>query len=293
MNNQTNSRVTKTEGFETFEVRFDGFADLPSTKSDDNFVESPEFTCFGHQWSLAVYPGGNADSADRWVSVFLRHESGESIEVKATLVVKGSVSKPAAYAELGKYNYQSPTSRTSLLNLLNAWGAPNFAQRPRLIGALNEGELVVEVQMMKTETSNPPSQPFVPENPLCKNILNKFMDEESSDVVFEVGGEQARGDARGKRLRTSTTFYAHRFILQECTSALGELCKSVGDSATITITDVKPDIFRHMLYYLYGGEVDDEDLKGQGYNRCCGQIWSCWTETRCGSILRYLDKHRI
>ena len=35
----------------------------------------------------------------------------------------------------------------------------------------------------------------------------------------------------------------------------------MGDSATIAITDVKPDIFRHLLYYLYGGKVDDEDLK--------------------------------
>jgi hypothetical protein len=116
--------------------------------------------------------------------------------------------------------------------------------------------------MRQTEPKNSPPKPFVPENPLCKTILNKFMNEESSDVIFEVdGGEQASNDARDKRAKTSTTFYSHRFILQECSSALGELCKSVGDSATIPITDVKPDIFRHILYYLYGGKVDDEDLK--------------------------------
>jgi hypothetical protein len=29
----------------------------------------------------------------------------------------------------------------------------------------------------------------------------------------------------------------------------------------VVITDVKPDIFRHMLYYLYGGKLSDDELK--------------------------------
>jgi len=29
----------------------------------------------------------------------------------------------------------------------------------------------------------------------------------------------------------------------------------------VPITDVKPDIFRHVLYYVYGGKVSDEELK--------------------------------
>ena len=256
--NPTNSRVTEVKSnCKTFEVHFDGFADLPTTKSDDNFVNSPEFTCFGHRWHLRVYPGGYTGSDDGMVDVFLSHESDhESIEVKSSFIVRQSDSKPAAYADLKKFNYQSPASN------LNAWGAPNFALRSTMIGALQGGSLVIEVQMRQTGLpTESPLQPFVPENPLCKTILNKFMNEESSDVIFEVGGEQASNDARDKRAKTSTTFYAHRFILQECTSALGELCKSVGDSTSIPITDVKPDIFRHLLYYLYGGKVDDEDLK--------------------------------
>ena len=253
-NNPTNSSVTRCG--ETFEVRFDGFADLPTRKADDNFVDSPEFTCFGHRWFLRVHPGGNILSDDGKVAVFLRHESDGSIEVRPSFTVKQSRSKVAAYLDLGMYNYPSPAPGN-----LNAWGVPNFASRSTLIGALHEGSLFIEVQMRQPKPTNPPSQPFVPENPLCKNILNKFMDEESADVMFEVSSEQATDDSRAQRARTSTTFHAHRFILQECSSALGELCKSVGDSATIAITDAKPDIFRHLLYYLYGGKVDDEDLK--------------------------------
>jgi len=29
----------------------------------------------------------------------------------------------------------------------------------------------------------------------------------------------------------------------------------------VPITDVKPDIFRHVLYHVYGGKVSDEELE--------------------------------
>jgi hypothetical protein len=40
------------------------------------------------------------------------------------------------------------------------------------------------------------------------------------------------------------------------------LCESKGDPTTpIEITDVSPDIFRHLLYYIYGGKIPDDDMK--------------------------------
>ena len=43
---------------------------------------------------------------------------------------------------------------------------------------------------------------------------------------------------------------------------LADMCGSGGDNVTaVPITDVKPDIFHHLLYYLYGGKVSDEELK--------------------------------
>ena len=159
--------------------------------------------------------------------------SDGEIEVEATFSVKKTMGKPAACATLKKYKYAPFGSEG------DCGVGRNYAKRSALIGALKEGTLVIEVQMKQTETTTQ-SVPFVPENPLCKNILNKFMDEESADVIFEVGSEQARDNARGKRLKmTSMTFYAHRLILQECTSALGELCKPKEDSTPIPITDVK------------------------------------------------------
>ena len=63
MSNQPNVRVTKPN-IEVAEFRIEGFADLPANKGVD-FVDSPEFSCFGHQqWCLRVWPGGHANSDD-------------------------------------------------------------------------------------------------------------------------------------------------------------------------------------------------------------------------------------
>eukprot|EP00581_Thalassiosira_minuscula_P000476 CAMPEP_0183746370 /NCGR_PEP_ID=MMETSP0737-20130205/66722_1 /TAXON_ID=385413 /ORGANISM="Thalassiosira miniscula, Strain CCMP1093" /LENGTH=278 /DNA_ID=CAMNT_0025982065 /DNA_START=705 /DNA_END=1541 /DNA_ORIENTATION=- len=128
---------------------------------------------------------------------------------------------------------------------------------------LIDGALVVEVQMRKIEltgTNVPPSQ-FIPENPLCKNVLKRFMDEESADVLIEVGSGSTLGEGTNKKSKTTlATFYAHHFILQDCAPALAELAKSAKNMTSIRITDAKPDIFRHMLYYVYGGKLTEEEL---------------------------------
>jgi len=56
--------------------------------------------------------------------------------------------------------------------------------------------------------------PFIHENPIWKNILEKFLDEDSTDVVFEVGSESKQEKKKFKRGQTSSeaTFHAHRFF---------------------------------------------------------------------------------
>ncbi|KAL7540146.1 hypothetical protein ACHAXR_009893, partial [Thalassiosira sp. AJA248-18] len=55
-------------------------------------------------------------------------------------------------------------------------------------------------------------------------MLQLFMEEKSADVAFEVGGQKVP-IAHKKAKVTSTTFYAHRFILQQCATPLADLCK--------------------------------------------------------------------
>ena len=131
--------------------------------------------------------------------------------------------------------------------------------------ALVGGALIIEVRMKMVEASKYSSQ-FIPTNPLNNIILSQFNEEESADVVFEVGiGKQTKqGKGTRKKAKTSTTtFHAHRFVLLGA-STLAEMCKpSGGDEATasVTITDVKPDIFKHVLYYLYGVKLTEEEME--------------------------------
>mgnify|MGYP000623612223 CR=1 FL=1 len=133
----------------------------------------------------------------------------------------------------------------------DGWGTEDLAVRSKIVGALVNGTLTIEVRMRRVGQSanNTVSDAFIPENPLYKNILKKFMDEESSDVVFEVG------DA------TPTKYHVHRLILQDGAPTLAELFKPLrGDMDTVRITDVEPNIFHHVIYYIYGGKLSDEVL---------------------------------
>ena len=246
--------------WESAEVAFHGFEDLPATKRD--YTRSPEFTCLGHQWRIVIYPGGDMRSKDGMVAAYLYNRSDKSTEIEYFFSVRGATGKEVVRDVFCGHNFSSRSG----------YGRSNFAKRSKIIvEALANGTLTIEVRMRKhdqTSTSlesEASSAPFVPTNPLNKNILKKFTDEESADVIFEVGsvsGGAQRANTRKRAKISPTMFHAHRLILQDGAPMLAELCNPVGgDLSTVQITDVKPDIFRHMLFYVYGGKLSDDDLK--------------------------------
>ena len=240
-------------GWTTTEVAFHGFADLPTTRGE--YVESPQFSCFGHQLALRLYPGGNTISREGYISVGLANMANTNIKIQYGLSVRNA-----------EGNCVPPTlSVTREFGGNTLTGISNFVERSKLMAMSVEGSLVIEVRMKPTATDNKSVTQFIPTNPLCKNILQKFMDEETADVVFEVDNGNCESEEHiNKKTKTTTTLYAHRFILQDVSTMLAELCKPAqdgGDITTVSITDVKPDIIKHMLYNAYGGKLSEEDLK--------------------------------
>ena len=74
---------TPQNGFqkwESAEVDFHGFADLPAARGDCTL--SPNFICLGHEWRLCFFPGGEENSDDGMVAVYLDHTSDERIEIE-------------------------------------------------------------------------------------------------------------------------------------------------------------------------------------------------------------------
>jgi len=237
-------------------VRFHGFADLTTARGE--YVESPEFSCFGHQWVLSVYPGGSENSAEGYVSVGIVNKSNTSIKIQWGFSVRDADGKEVAHCKSRTNDFSALSNSPK-----NTWGYTDFAKRSTLMDILVQDSLVIEVRMKSTSTDKSITQ-FIPTNPINKNVLQKFMDEETADVIFEVnyGSCEDEEDHTNKRSKTTTSVYAHRFILQDVSTMLAELCKPDGEGiTTVSISDVKPGIFRHMIYYAYGGKLSDEELK--------------------------------
>jgi hypothetical protein len=127
---------------------------------------------------------------------------------------------------------------------------------------LVDGTLIINVYMKLVEPAKEHLPPFIPENPSVTILQSLFMDEDSADIIFEVGEQRGKNNAEKIAKIAPTTFHAHRLIVQKSSTTLAELCGSGGDQTTpIHINDVSPDIFNHLLKYIYGGKVPDDDMK--------------------------------
>ena len=241
-------------------VYFHGFADLTTTRGE--YIQSPEFSCFGHQWVLKLYPGGHPMSPEGYVAIGLANMSNKSIKIRfgysVRNVFRNVFGKEMVYGEesreFAEAGYQPPRP--------SSWSF-DLAPRPILMDALVDGSLLIEVRMKCMSTDKSITQ-FIPTNPINKNVLKLLSDKESADVVFEINNESCQSEEHtNKKSKTTTNFHAHRLILKNSTSALFEMCGALdGDGVTtVSITDVKPEIFKHMIYYTYGGKLSKDDLE--------------------------------
>ena len=260
--------------WETTPIQFHGFADLTTMKGER--VISPEFTRFGHQWMLAIYPGGDNKSDDGRVGIFLGNMSEKSIEVEFIISVKGADDRDVLKCAKGKKLFEALDGRVGSNNF---WGHKNYAKRSDMLKALVAGTLVMEVEMKHIDLSGN-SVPFTGENPSRHMLRDLLVDETSADVVFEVEGGEQEANSNGKRLfevedggqdingngkrsRTSNVvkFHAHKFILKRCAPMLAARCPAGEGLVSVTIDDIAPDIFGHTLTYAYGEEVDQDGYK--------------------------------
>ena len=114
----------------TTEVCFHKFADLPTTK--DEGVISPQFTCFGHNWKVEIYPGGSDRSKKGYVGVALMHMSANgSISVAFSLSVRDSTGKEVAYELSIGPNTFDPYNEEQ--DIVHSWGLLNFAKYSTMI----------------------------------------------------------------------------------------------------------------------------------------------------------------
>ncbi|KAL3768510.1 hypothetical protein ACHAW5_002467 [Stephanodiscus triporus] len=241
------------QDWETVKVYCHGFADLSTARGAR--VDSPEFTCLGNRWILRMYPGGSVHARDNYISVRLVNASEKGISILYGFGVKKKY-------ELGRSHHPS--------RQLLFWGVRvrgmrdhiKFCQALKNHGVSGRRDTYHNVYMKLADPTKERTPPFIPVNPSVTILQSLFMDKESADIQFEVGERRGKNNAEKIAKIAPTTFHAHRLILQKSSTTLANLCGAGGDQTTpIQINDVSPDIFNHLLKYVYGGKVSDDDMK--------------------------------
>ena len=123
-------------------------------------------------------------------------------------------------------------------------GWTRFIKRSRLQepGNLIDGTLTIELTIkLKSDDESKSQVNFIPKNQFGKLMLNMLLDEDTADVLFVVSGKQ---------------YFAHRVVLKACAPELARLCEEYDVSTPVIIPDVEPQVFKMLLKYVYGGEVE-------------------------------------
>ena len=242
-------------GWKSFMFHFHDFSKLATTT--DHYVASPKFTCNGHQWELCVYPGGCSQATEGNVSAYLNHLSEGTITTKFGIKM---------IDKFGKTKVDDKAFKQEFTGYSHGRGWKDFISRSTILdeskNILDSNGTLTVVVSIEEESTNV----FVPKNPLLKMMQAMFNDQNTADVCFEVStaGEKKDDDDddRTKRAKTTTPFYAHHNILRGCAPMLAAICGSNenGGVVTATVNDIRPEIFNHLLSYVYGRVIPKDEL---------------------------------
>ena len=233
-----------------FSVLFEKFRDLPSASLEAKVLSST-FSCFGYEWRLQLFPGGYDSYPEPQkgmvgVRVERCNRSGKWPNVKMSYQLKSAHGNNVSIQisdDSSGYNVSNTCGLTTRSDIKH-----RFLDK--------QGVFTISIIMELKE--------FIPKNPFAATMLKLFMDEESSDIIFEVCNQKKENTKKRKRGKVSTVqFHAHRFILEHTSSELAALCESSpegGLTSPILINDIKVDVFGSLLYYVYGGDITEEQF---------------------------------
>ena len=157
----------------------------------------------------------------------------DCITAKVTLVVRNQLGEIV-------HKHNIPTKTYKYNDAAADIGYLDFPKWPKLERMLVDNALIVEAVIQYQG-----GRPFyLPKNPFGQNMLKLLDSDEDKDVFFNVDGEIVS---------------AHKLILKASSSVLATLCSGGSSSkeSPIHIKDTKPEVFRHLLNFLYGGNLGD------------------------------------
>jgi hypothetical protein len=217
------------------------FLELPDTYGEENVVRSPPFFCLGHKWTLNVYPGGVDGVMDGWVSIGLEFCDENEVTIDWQMDIIDSKGK-----SLTEYEEQTTTFSCGEIS----WeGYSEFIKRSRILRKatdyLVDGALAIKVRMKLS--SDGYCNRITPRYLLKdRNII--FLDEETSDLAFDVKGQ---------------IVVAHKCLIKSQSEELYTMCEAFSKTKPMPITDVEPAVFKVMLATFYGKHITPEEWKAK------------------------------
>ena len=230
--------------WKTIRATFRNFAELPSERGDK--TESSILECHGLEWTIQLYPGVFSEN-DARSSVFL---CSKSCSERKNIMVEIRIRIPSA-GETMRFQEKFVDHSTEKPSKGGRFAERSDILDPRKNYLVN-GDLTVEIDLRVMLDKLPT---WTPTNTLSLDMLKLLEAEHDDDfdITFQVGADDTK------------EFHAHRTILKVRAPLLADFVADYPDSSTnIPIKDVKPEVFRMLLRFIYGGEMpSDEVLSGQ------------------------------
>uniref|UniRef100_A0ACD6AKG1 Uncharacterized protein n=1 Tax=Avena sativa TaxID=4498 RepID=A0ACD6AKG1_AVESA len=221
-------------------------------------INSATFAVGGHDWCLCLYPDGDDEQFEDWVSVFVELKT-KNTEVRALYDLR--IVDPTTRPPQPVYRPPNPSGIVPVFDTLDGemavWGHTNFLRKSEVEKYLMDDILIIECSLtvinfnqakMNAEVQVPPSD-------LLDN-LGKFLEaSEGADVFFNVKEE---------------VFPAHKFILATRSPVFrAELYGPMRNQhrcGTVTIEDMQPAVFRGLLHFTYTDSLPPmDDLNDDEY----------------------------
>ena len=220
-------------------------------------LKSSRFSAGGVEWRVNVYPNGKFEGNVGHVSAFVEIVTpGKAVECAFSLSVGGKCS--------GKFSkkFGKPDTRHSSngddnslpKDCVTCWGHSGWAEWSRDAlekrGALSDGKLIIEAEVCVApffDLANPPMATLVEVSSdesrlraLASDMGALQNDTDSADTTVVVGDEE---------------FRVHAAVLSARSSVFKALLHRKGDSKSISLSEIEPDVFKLLLRYLYTGEL--------------------------------------
>ncbi|KAM0930427.1 hypothetical protein ACQ4PT_001111 [Festuca glaucescens] len=223
-------------------------------------INSATFAVGGHDWCLCVYPDGENEEFEDWVSVYVELKT-KNTEVRALYdlrIVDRTTRPPQPVYTPPNPSGIEPSVFDTLDGEMSACGHTDFLRKSEIDKYLMDDVLLIECSLtvikFKEAIMNAVVQ--VPPSDLLNNLSTFLESTEGADVFFKVKEQ---------------VFPAHKFILATRSPVFrAEFYGPMRDEhrcSTVTIEDMQPAVFRGLLHFTYTDslapmdDLDDDEYE--------------------------------